>query len=52
MKQRLELVGWLLFLASAGFFLARSWRDGDVLGFGASITFLGGVGAFLVALRR
>ncbi len=42
MKQRAETAGWIIFVLSAFFFIAASWRAGDLYA-------LAGSGLFLVA---
>ena len=39
-ERRWHLVGWGLFVASALFFLAASWRVGDLLAIAGSLLFL------------
>lgn len=40
MTRTQEQIGWLLFIASACFFTAASWRSGDVYGLAGSLLFL------------
>lgn len=42
------LAGWILFIVSALFFIASSWRSGDMLGLGGGVFFLVACLAFLV----
>jgi len=42
------LAGWAMFIASALFFIAASWRAGDMLALGGSVLFLLACFAFLV----
>lgn len=37
---RYPLIGWLLFIVSAGFFIAASFRSGDPLGLAGAVFFL------------
>ena len=50
--QRWVLAGWLLFIVSALFFIAASWRAGDGLALLGSIFFLIACFAFLVPVLR
>ncbi len=50
-KRRLETGGWVLFIISAVFYIATSWRAGDLLGLlGATFFFLACL-VFLVPLH-
>ena len=44
------LAGWLLFIVSALFFIAASWRAGDMLAFLGSLFFLIACFSFLVPI--
>jgi hypothetical protein len=46
------LAGWLLFVASALFFIASAWRSGDGLALMGGIFFLVACCAFLVPVVR
>ena len=50
MKERLQLVGWILFLICAPLFLVSGLRNGDLWTVGASIVFGIGVFLFLISL--
>lgn len=47
-----HLVGWILFIVCAFFFLAASWQSGDTLTFIGSILFLVACFAFVIPLVR
>ena len=49
-KRTCELAGWLIFVASACFFLAATVRAGDVLSTAGSVLFLLACFVFLVPL--
>lgn len=49
--EKLELLGWLLFVASALFFIAASLRSGDVVGMFGGVFFLLACFVFLAAFR-
>ena len=49
-EKHYAITGWALFLFSAIFFIAASWRSGDMLGFVGSLLFLLACFAFLVPL--
>lgn len=51
MEQRLQFVGWILFLLCAPLFLISALINGDVWSASASVVFGVGVVLFLVALR-
>lgn len=40
MSKQLEISGWIIFVASALFFTAASWRAGDMLALMGSLLFL------------
>lgn len=44
------LTGWVLFIVSAGFFIAASWRAGDALALIGSFFFLIACFAFLIPI--
>ena len=46
------LIGWALFVASALFFIASSWRAGDGLSLAGGILFLIACLVFLVPIIR
>ncbi len=48
---RLALSGWMMFALSGLFFLVPAIRSGDVWALGAAITWLIGVGLFLLDAR-
>ncbi len=52
-EQRINLVGWVLFVVSALFFIAASLRAGDLLGLAGALFFLVACFVFLLpyALR-
>ena len=50
-KRRFETAGWVLFIISAVFFIAASWRSGDVLGLLGGIFFFFACFVFLVPLH-
>ncbi len=39
-EKKCHLAGWLLFIVCAGFFIASSARDGDIIGLTGGILFL------------
>ncbi len=45
-----HLTGWLLFLASAVFFIMQSLKSNNILGLTGSVIFLAGCMAFLIPL--
>ena len=47
---RIQLTGWILFVLSAGFFIAASIRAGDLIGLIGGILFLVSCFVFLLAL--
>jgi predicted membrane channel-forming protein YqfA (hemolysin III family) len=47
-----HLLGWVLFIASAAFYLGSSWRSGDTMGFLGSLLFFLACFCFLVPLLR
>lgn len=49
-EKRYHLVGWLLFLVCAVFFIAQSLTDNNILGLSGSVIFLAGCIAFLIPL--
>jgi uncharacterized membrane protein YhaH (DUF805 family) len=49
-KRRLYLLGWLLFLVCAVFFIASGIEGGDMLGLVGSIIFLVGCLVFIIPL--
>ena len=51
MEERLQLVGWVLFLICAPLFLVSGLRSGDMWTVAASVVFGVGVVLFLIALR-
>jgi hypothetical protein len=51
MEERLQLVGWILFLICAPLFLISGLLNGDLWTVAASIVFGVGVVLFLIALR-
>lgn len=46
------LAGWLLFIVSALFFIAASWRSGDMLALAGGLFFLLACFVFLVPVYR
>ena len=48
--QAIELAGWLIFVASAGFFLASTIRSGDLLSIAGSGLFLIACFVFMVPI--
>ena len=51
-QQRWILAGWLLFIVSALFFIAASWRAGDMLALLGGVFFLLACIVFLVPVLR
>ena len=51
MEERLQLMGWILFLICAPLFLVSALRNNDMWSASASIVFGVGVVLFLIALR-
>lgn len=49
-EKRYHLVGWLLFVVCAFFFIAQSLTDNNMLGLTGSIIFFAGCIAFLIPL--
>ena len=47
-----QIAGWILFLVSALFFIAASWRAGDALALAGGLLFLIACVVFLVPLVR
>jgi hypothetical protein len=47
-ENRLQLLGWMMFTASGVFFLIDALESGDKTALGSAITWLLGVGFFLV----
>ena len=47
-KEKLQLIGWLLFLVSALFFIASSAKSGDLLGLLGGILFFVACIVFLI----
>lgn len=47
-----QIAGWILFLVSALFFIAASWRAGDVLALAGGVLFLIACVVFLIPLAR
>jgi len=45
-----HLWGWILFLICAGFFMASSLKNGDVLGFAGGVVFLVACVVFIIPL--
>lgn len=52
MHERMELWGWILFLACAVAFVAAGVRDGDALMASGSLAFLAACVLFLLAHHR
>ncbi|MGD1877307.1 MAG: hypothetical protein ACFB13_07380 [Kiloniellaceae bacterium] len=50
-KRRFETAGWVLFIVSAAFFIAASWRAGDMLALAGSVFFFLACFVFLVPLH-
>jgi uncharacterized membrane protein len=50
-SERLELLGWILFVISALFFIVVSIRTGDIIGFLGGFFFLIACIAFLLAFK-
>ncbi len=48
MVRRIHMLGWLLFIVSAGGFIASSLRSGDIPGLIGGIFFLIACGVFLI----
>jgi hypothetical protein len=48
--RKFQLVGWILFVVSATFFIGSSFRNGDVLGFVGSLFFLVACLVFLIPM--
>jgi len=46
------LTGWWLFVVSAGFFIAASWRAGDMVGLFGACAFMAANIAFLIPFYR
>ncbi|MBX2854483.1 MAG: DUF687 domain-containing protein [Rhodobacteraceae bacterium] len=46
------LLGWWLFVACAGFFLASAWRSGDLLALFGSALFMVANISFLIPMYR
>lgn len=47
-----HMAGWLVFVVSAVFFIAASWRAGDWLALGGSIAFLIACFVFMIPLMH
>lgn len=50
-KRRIETAGWFLFILSAVFYIAASWRAGDMLALTGSVFFFLACFVFLVPLH-
>jgi hypothetical protein len=46
------LIGWWLFVVSAGFFIVASWRAGDMVGLTGAVAFMSANIAFLIPFYR
>jgi len=49
-EKRFHLLGWLLFLVCAVFFITQSLKSNSILGLAGSVVFLLGCVAFLIPL--
>ncbi|MFC2025240.1 cytochrome oxidase subunit III [Chloroflexota bacterium] len=52
MEQKSSLIGWLLFVVCAGFFITSAIKESDIWYLIGSIIFLGGCIVFIIPLIR